>query len=398
MHLYSVALLVAAVLLANIERTTSVGLTTINNPTEIRYQNGVAPTITRLLRRSVDNEERAITGGGAISGLTTKIKSSTSKLVEKLAKINNYDDELVKNTKMDLVRIDKMLTKEKLEILARTVKNANDKNFVKKTSSIGALTARYGDDYLATTLVTVEKEARQQRDSVLMKQIKLLRKDQLNRWKNGGNSIDDVFKRLNVGDDSQKLQVLDDYIKLVKPSNSDTTLFNTLMKGFGKREDKIGALLYAAKKNPSTAAKAQKFENVLVTKWKNEGQLPANVFQWLNLYKDVDVALSADNLKRIAKYMDDVKDTRSSLSLYANSFKETDLAYKLISKIPKLQDEAATTIATKLQTDLFTTWVKRGVKPENIESTVFKMVAGAPISKQEKRIAAKFAEIYPTLT
>ncbi|POM65120.1 Secreted RxLR effector peptide protein, partial [Phytophthora palmivora] len=111
MRLYSVVLLVAAVLLVNDEQVTSFELTTADYSSVIirslaDHQNGVAPK--RLLRRyDEDIEERAI-AGGTISGLTTKLKGSVSNLTKKFVDMNKYEAQMV--TKFNLGRVEDTLT------------------------------------------------------------------------------------------------------------------------------------------------------------------------------------------------------------------------------------------------------------------------------------------------
>ncbi|KAG3083686.1 hypothetical protein PI125_g19691 [Phytophthora idaei] len=363
MRLYSVALLVAAVLLVTIERATSIELTIADYPTVLRsladHQNGVAPK--RLLRYyDEDCEERAI-GGGTISVLATKLRGGASKLAEKLLKISKYEAQVA--AKLDLGRIDDTLTSSKLQHLAKSVEQINSKNIIKKkkVSVIGTLTAHYGDVGLAKALVTAENGATSQ---VFAGQIQALRKDQLTRWLNGGNTADDIFKLLKIGDDgysmvvSRKLEVLDDYVKLVNSNNSDkTSLINTLIKGFGG-DDKVVELLRTAKTHPRPMAKATELETSLLSMWAGDGQLPANVFQWLKLYDNVDNAFTDDNLNKFVKYVDDFNlkepiNKKSALEIYTNSFGEAAVAIKLVSA---MNNPRTRRVAIELQTQQLKGW------------------------------------------
>ncbi|OWZ15048.1 hypothetical protein PHMEG_00011384 [Phytophthora megakarya] len=260
MRHFSAAVLVAVVLLANVERAISKLITDypIVNHDPVGYQNGVTPK--RLLRRfDEESEERAI-GGSSISRLTIKIKRDMSKFTEKVKNLNKYDNELAVKFKLADRDIDKILTSANLKKVTEQVKKANAKNIFKKTTVIGTLTAGYGDDVLAKAIATIEQKAVLEGNSILKQQMRALRQDQLMRWKDGGNSANDVFKLLkaeNVRDDSRMFLVLDDYVKLVNRKKSDPgeTLLNTLIKGF-KSDDKVGALLNAAKKEPDTMEKA----------------------------------------------------------------------------------------------------------------------------------------------
>ncbi|KAG6943437.1 hypothetical protein JG688_00017598 [Phytophthora aleatoria] len=358
MRLYSVALLVAAVLLATIERATSIELTIADYPTVLRsladHQNGVAPK--RLLRHyDEDYEERAI-GGGTISVLATKLRGGASKLAEKLLEINKYEAHVA--VKLDLGHIDNTLTGPNLQHLAERVERINSKNIIKKVSVIGTLTARYGDDRLATALVTAEKDAT---SNLLKEQLQQLRKDQLTRWVDGGKSADDVIKLLKICRNdpnfSQKLEVLDDFVRRVNPTNPDQTLLSTLIKGV-PGEAELAAFLQTAKTHPRTITKATELETSLLSKWAGDGQLPANVFLWLKLYDNVDNAFTDDNLNKFVKYVDDFNlkepiNKKSALEIYTNSFKEADVAVKLESAI---NNPPTRRVAIELQTQQLKGW------------------------------------------
>ncbi|ETM31316.1 hypothetical protein L914_21096 [Phytophthora nicotianae] len=107
-----------------------------------------------------------------------------------------------------------------------------------------------------------------------------------------------IFKQLIFGDDtcpiSQKYEILDGYIKFIKPKDYDQTLLSTLSRGVGG-EEKVGRVLYTARTNPRTFKKANQLQELPLGKWTGEGQLPANIFQWLRFYDDVDDAFTADN-------------------------------------------------------------------------------------------------------
>ncbi|POM73509.1 Secreted RxLR effector peptide protein [Phytophthora palmivora] len=370
MHLYSVVLLVAAVVLVNAQSSTSFQLTTADYPTVVIRsfvdQNSVAPK--RLLRR-YDEEERVI-GGGTISELATKLKGSTSNLAKKMMGTNTYEAQLA--TKWNLGNVRDTLTSANLNKLTDQIKVLNSKNTIKKVSVIGILSVRYTDDGLAKALVTAEKQAT---DSALKTQIQALRTAQMTRWKKGGNSVDDVINLLKIRDDgyhmiaSRKLEVLDDYIKFANPKNYDqTSLAKTLIKSYGS-EDKVLKLLEAGKQRGHTA---NLLENSLMSKWLSEGQLPVNVFQWLKLYDNINDAFTADNLNRLTKYVDDfnLKDSRnkqSALTLYTNSFGDAAVAKKLVSAVG-IRDTRS--VAKKLQTQQFEGWINSGKSIDEMFTTL----------------------------
>ncbi|POM70660.1 Secreted RxLR effector peptide protein, partial [Phytophthora palmivora] len=76
MRLYSVVLLVAAVVLVNVEQVATFEMTTADYPSVVirslaDHQNGVTPK--RLLRRYDEGDEERAIGGGTISELASKL-------------------------------------------------------------------------------------------------------------------------------------------------------------------------------------------------------------------------------------------------------------------------------------------------------------------------------------
>ncbi|KAG3052669.1 hypothetical protein PC122_g22589, partial [Phytophthora cactorum] len=282
----------------------------------------------------------------------------------------------------------------------------------------------------------------QQKESSLSnneEQFRTLRNEQLVRWKKDGKSVTDVSMLLNFGNNrglGQKFRILDDYVTLVK--KSDETLLRTSIKGVGG-EEKLGSVLYAARKQPDSMEKAQRLENSLIGMWRREGQLPANVFQWLKLYENVDDAFSADNLNRFMNYVEkynvnEPTNEKPVIELYTNAFGDAVVANKLVSA---MNDPATSTAVKKLQAQQVKGWIKRriyagdvftilrrylalvleqasetaestllqkkqfaafiskDISPEDFMSRVFKTVPNSA-SEEQKAIAAKFNAFYQT--
>ncbi|POM78287.1 Secreted RxLR effector peptide protein [Phytophthora palmivora] len=223
----------------------------------------------------------------------------------------------------------------------------------------------------------------------------------MTRWLKGGNSVDDVINLLKIREDgakviaSRKMEVLDDYIKLVNPKNYDqTSLAKTLSKTFGS-EDKVLALLRTAKANGHTP---NHVENSLMSKWLSEGQLPANVYQWRKLYKNVNDAFTADNLNKFTKYVDDfnLKDPsnkKSALTLYTDSFGDAAVAKKLVAAVGKRDTSS---VAKKLQSQQLEGWINSGKSVDEMFTTlkidIKKGVASWQLDVLEKFIMRKNGE------
>ncbi|ETK92258.1 hypothetical protein L915_04342 [Phytophthora nicotianae] len=394
MRLYSIALLVAAVFLLNIGPATSFEMTNSVNPIVIRtlsYQTGASPR--RSLRRYDEDEERVI-GAGALSELSTKFKGGVSKLAEKWKNMGNYEAQLA--TKMKKVGyVDDYFTSENLNDLVIQVRQFNSKSPKKQVSVIGTLTAKFGDDGLAKALVNVEKNTE---SATLKGYLTALREGQLQRWSDAGNSVDDVARLLKLGNKKnniEKLVVLDDYAKLLTPANSYDTLFNGLVKGVPD-ENKLGALLLSAKRDPRTKDLATNVQTSLISKWTEEAQLPANVFQWLKLYDKLDDAFAPDMFYKFVNYVDDFNkrdpaNAKSALEIYRNSFKDTDVATRLVSV---MDNDLARPLALALQAQHVKSWKESGKTVDDV-FTLLKIETseGAAITSRKLDALVKFIEL-----
>ncbi|POM69238.1 Secreted RxLR effector peptide protein [Phytophthora palmivora] len=400
MRLYSVALLlVGAVVLVNVERSTSFQLTTADYPTVVilsfvDHQNGVAPK--RLLRRYDEGDEERAIGGGTISELASKLKGKTSNLAKNMMGTNKYEAQLA--TKWNLGSITDTLTSANLNKLTANIEQLNSKNIIKKVSLIGILTAHYGDDSLAKVLLTVEKQAT---DPAFKNQIQALRTAQMTRWLKGGNSVDDVINLLKIREDgakviaSRKMEVLDDYIKLVNPKNYDqTSLAKTLIKTYGS-QDELLTLLSIGKDRGHTV---NLFENSLMSKWQSEGEFPVYVYKWLKLDDNVNGAFTADNLNKFTKYVDDFNlkvssNKKSALTLYTNSFGDAAVAKKLVSAVG---NPATESVAKKLQSQQLEGWINSGKSVDKMFTTlkidIKKGVASWQLDVLDKFITRKSGE------
>ncbi|POM65615.1 Secreted RxLR effector peptide protein [Phytophthora palmivora] len=131
---YFVTLLVAVVLLANIEPISSFEPTSADYPTvTIRsftnQYNGVTPK--RLLRRYREDEEERTIAGDTISGLATKLKDSASTLAKKMVGMNQYEVQVVSN--LNLGRVADTLTTSGLTKLADDIQQLNSKHIIKRS-------------------------------------------------------------------------------------------------------------------------------------------------------------------------------------------------------------------------------------------------------------------------
>ncbi|KAF4034335.1 hypothetical protein GN244_ATG13723 [Phytophthora infestans] len=433
MSLYLIVLLFVAVLLANIEQATSFELTTAGHRAAIHpladHQSLVAPK--RLMRRNdEDNDERTAVRGATITELATKVKGGASKLVQKLVNISNYEDQVLMKLKLSH-HVDDALTSSNLQRLAEEVQKISSKNTKKTISVVGTLTFKYGDDALASALVKAEGNL----GSTL--QIKTLRQDQLRRWLDGGNSADDVAKLLKFDNNKmykvQKLEVLDDYVKLVNPQNYYHTLLSALIKGVPD-ERKLVALLSAAKENARFTKTAKFVKYVDDYNRKEPTNAKSALEIYLNRFKDTTVAnklaavmddgrakhfakqLQTEQLNRWVRSKKSVDEvfgmmkfadaegaaiTRRKMDTLVKFIESEGGGKPLINTLTKnfggkrelaliLEEVSKRAEATPLQ---FATWIAKDISPENVISRIFKKGVGTA-SSEEKAIARKFQAFY----
>ncbi|OWZ12114.1 RxLR effector protein [Phytophthora megakarya] len=350
MRLYSVALAVAAVLMANVGRITSVEVTTADYP-----------SIIRSLDRQKD--------------LVTKIKGGASKFTGKFKGVeaaSKYDAQVMKTLQLD--RIDDTLTSWKLKDITATITQFNQNSKTHKVSVSGILNAQYGDEVLAQGLVAAQRKAIRQKDSILAQHIETLWKNQMTRWHQERNSVGHVYKFLRMSDDgydmltSSKFQLLDDYAKLINKDNPEIPLLGGLTAGL-RGEKNMVAFLQAAKRRPETMEKATKLETSLFKKWTDENQLPVNVFQWLKLdRRSVDDTFDADNFKIFVKYVDDFNKNnpqkqQSAIGIFKNSYGDDALVKRLMS-VSAVDDPLTKAFAEKHLTQQLMDWTtsKKPVK------------------------------------
>ncbi|KAG3097116.1 hypothetical protein PI124_g15700 [Phytophthora idaei] len=258
--------------------------------------------------------------------------------------------------------MDKALTSPDLKTMETYVKELNVKNQNNKASVIGIFTTHYGDDAVAKALVTAQRKAKMVDDA---KRIRQLRNAQLLTWLNSEKSVDDVFKLLKLREHgyialaSRKMEVLDDYMKLVIRTNSgEETLLQTLTMGFGG-ERKLARQLVLAKKDPRTRELATALQNALLNKWLASSMQPASVLKKLKLDSGMDDVLSYLNRHTLARFisMYNARNPDSKTSLVgalSAQYGDDIVAKRLMTGSTKENTEAA---AKQLRSEQLEEWL-----------------------------------------
>ncbi|KAF4138877.1 hypothetical protein GN958_ATG11834 [Phytophthora infestans] len=201
--------------------------------------------------------------------------------------------------------IEKALASSNLKTMETYVKELRTKNRKSTTSVLGILTNHYGDDAVASALVTAPH-------NTIMKDMEdtiwRLRNTQLSAWLSSDKSVDDVFNLLKLRQDgylalaSPKLEVLDDYIKLIiRSKSSQETLRDVLTRGFGER--RLARLLVRAKQDDRTKELATALQNAILNKWVTDKLQPVNVLQRLRLDRGVTKAMTDLNRDTLTRYI-----------------------------------------------------------------------------------------------
>ncbi|KAG6949509.1 hypothetical protein JG688_00014589 [Phytophthora aleatoria] len=250
-------------------------------------------------------------------------------------------DEILKMFKLEN-GMKRALASPNLKLMKNYVQEVNTSNRNNKLSLIGIFTTHYGDDAVAKALVTMQSKL-------------------------GWKSVDDVFTLLKFRKNghlalaSPKMEVLDDYMKLVIRTNSgDETLLQTLTKGFGG-EEKLATLLVRAKEDPSTKELATALQNALVNKWIQTDKLqPENVFKKFRLDRGVEDALLDPNGHTLAAFisMYNARNPNSQTSLigmFSARYGDDVVAETLVLA---RADRAKKPLATNLQQQQFQEWQK----------------------------------------
>ncbi|KAF4138878.1 hypothetical protein GN958_ATG11835 [Phytophthora infestans] len=180
---------------------------------------------------------------------------------------------------------------KRMETYLRSVNKYKRKN---KMSVLGVFSAYYGDDAVATVLVSAQ---RTKKSESKFQTILQLRNAQLSGWLKDDESVDDVFRLLKLHTDgysalgSPKLEALDYYMKMFNREKSgQETLLQVLTNGFDG-EHNLAKLLIRAKKDPRTSELANAMENALLNKWLSSKSRPVDVLKMLKLNEYMDEAL-----------------------------------------------------------------------------------------------------------
>ncbi|KAG1694246.1 hypothetical protein DVH05_021902 [Phytophthora capsici] len=261
----------------------------------------VAAPQSRFLRKSEPktNEERAF------EGLTSKV------------------DDLVDATKLQKYKLqwsklqlgDDLTAVLKSPDVAKIAKFNLNRAPGSQVSMIRRITAKYGDDIVARTLVSIERNADD--NPALLAMVKQLRDDQIANWLKNGETVPGVVSKLKLGTDestfrSRALDVLEDFIKKYNiAKHGDESLLKTLTAAYGGESELVTMIAKARvagrppyRYDPKSIEKADGIESQLISKWRSENRPSFSVMNKLKFDDDINTALSAGKVRVFFKYSD----------------------------------------------------------------------------------------------
>eukprot|EP00644_Phytophthora_capsici_P001589 jgi/Phyca11/129107/e_gw1.81.84.1 len=171
------------------------------------------------------------------------------------------------------------------------------------------IAAKYSDDILARTLVSIERSADD--NPALLAMVKQLREDQIANWLKNKETVPRVVSKLKLGSDesifrSKALDVLEDFIKKYNTArNGDESLLKTLTTIYGGESELVTMISRAypyAQLNPQSVEKANNIENQLISKWRSENRPDFSVMSKVKFGDDINEALSSGKVRVFFKY------------------------------------------------------------------------------------------------
>ncbi|KAI9982401.1 hypothetical protein PInf_008344 [Phytophthora infestans] len=372
MRLYSGTILCAiATLLISVStasKTTGSHLST-RLPLPIdKPENNSLPRFLRVSTQNTENGENRVISAG-LEKLTDLAKAGVSKI--NLGSWISKDppaEPILRRFKLTN-GMDDALASPNLKALENYVKELNTQNNNNKASVIGMFMAHYGDDAVANALVTAQRTGDE------LNTIQRLRHAQLLSWLQKRKSVDDVFTLLKLRSDgylalaSPKMEVLDDYMKLVISTKSTKdSLLKTLTKGFGG-EEQLATILARAREDVKTRELASALQNTLINKWVRVDLLrPKHIYKKLRLNRGLDALLDR-NVHTFGAFisMYNAKNPNSKASLidsfvaqYGNKAVATVLTFA------KPDDAATMNLVITLQKQQFLKWKEGGISANSV--------------------------------
>ncbi|OWZ24711.1 Avirulence (Avh) protein [Phytophthora megakarya] len=256
------------------------------------------------------------------------------------------------------------------------VKTYNTNNPKTQTSVISSLQSIYGESYLVNILAAAG-QIRATKSTSKKMELELIQ-----IWLKNDRTTDDVFKLLELDKAANKvlgspqLAFWGRYVGYVNEKQPDktTSLIATLTTHYKSKG--VVKMLEAAKKVPATKAVATRLQTEQLQHWLSIGKAPANVFKLFKLDEAGENLLSNPQFLVWRKYTDDygVKNPKArvtTIGVLTRYYQDDVLANLIITgmKSPRTQPTA-----TRLQSELFKSWMPIAGLPPVAPETAFKIL------------------------
>ncbi|OWZ24727.1 Avirulence (Avh) protein [Phytophthora megakarya] len=268
---------------------------------------------------------------------------------------------------------DKVFENARWKSWVNYVKLYNEKNPKSQTSVVASLSKLYGDAYLVNMLAAAGKVSTTKSTS------KKMEFELINLWLKNDQSADDVFKLLDLDKAADKvlgspqLEVWGKYAGYINKNNPDdkVSLIATLSTHY--KDEGVVKMLEAAKTNPATEAVATRLQTEQLHHWLSIDKAPVNVFTLFKLDEAGENLLSNPQFLVWRKYTDDFglknrKTTASTIRVLRGNYKDDVLANLIIAG---MKSPSTKPTATRLQSELFKSWMPIDTLPPVPPETVF---------------------------
>ncbi|KAL4115005.1 hypothetical protein PRIC2_013901 [Phytophthora ramorum] len=253
---------------------------------------------------------------------------------------------------------DDLLTGSLLNAWVSYIKLFNKENPAEKMSIIATLTARFGDEAVATMVEAAKKVPT---SAAIAKQVQA---EQIQHWLAAGKVPDDIFVLLKLNKEGTRLfaqpqlnawvKYMDEF-NMAKPKRK-TTLLSALSTRYN--EPTLVQMMIAAKKVPSTNSLALRLQYEQTRFWLRANQNPADIFVMLKLHRAGDTLLSNPLFGAWAKYTADFRKINpgtefTTMGTMRNYYKD-DILTNMILAAGKFS--STSDLARRLEAELLREW------------------------------------------
>ncbi|OWY97031.1 RxLR effector protein [Phytophthora megakarya] len=288
--------------------------------------------------------------------------------------------------------VDKLLDSSKLNMWAEYVNILNKKNPDGKVSMVAMLTEHYGDAAVAKMIETAKKVPSTANVG------KSLNEEQLLGWLNAKETPENIFRlfKLDKGvenlHDSWKLNTWAAYVSILNKENPQDKISMIAMLATHYDDATVAKMIEAVQKVPSTAHVGKILHKEQLLGWLNTGKTPENVFKLLKLDSGADDLVANPTLYTMTSYLNvfngkNKADHTMLIDIIKMTYGDADAALAFEKATRELTTKSNARVLKGAQ---FDDWIKRGIKPNKAQRTIF----GGFATEIEDVIAYQYARYY----